>query len=81
MKLIVRPSVKTFRFYNTRLILLAISQIFLFIYNYFTGDFDCLPESPCTGITLQNINLKSPKGFTCANINGTTSGVNPSICF
>jgi len=45
------------------------------------GEFECLPESPCTGITLQNIYLKSKSGFTCENINGTTSNVNPSVCF
>lgn len=45
------------------------------------GNFDCLPESPCTGVVLENINLQSKDGFNCTNIQGTSSNVSPKICF
>jgi len=45
------------------------------------GDFECLPESPCTEIVLENVNLKSSNGFTCENVNGTTTNVSPKVCF
>jgi len=45
------------------------------------GVFNCLPESPCENFTIRDVNLQTSQGFSCSNINGTTSAVKPDICF
>jgi len=45
------------------------------------GSFICLPESHCTGYTLQNINLVGVTGsFSCQYITGKSTNVSPSSC-
>ncbi len=44
------------------------------------GQFDCLPESPCHGIVLENINIDSSNGFSCENAYGTSTNVSPTSC-
>jgi hypothetical protein len=38
------------------------------------GEFDCLPELPCTGIELENITLTHVHGFSCKNAHGEVVG-------
>ena len=43
---------------------------------FMVGNLQCLPEAPCTRITLQNISLKGYKHWACANVDGlATVGV------
>lgn len=45
------------------------------------GVFQCIPEVPCTGITLDNVSIVSLKGFKCSLVSGTNVGtVKPSSC-
>lgn len=49
---------------------------------YMTGNLQCIPEMPCTGITLENFNLLSYKSWACANIDNATltvSNVYPPV--
>jgi len=45
------------------------------------GSFICLPESHCSGFTLQNINVPgATSGFSCQYITGTSQNVSPASC-
>lgn len=45
------------------------------------GEFMCVPEAPCTGITIRNVTVTNyTKGFTCENAFGTAKDVSPSAC-
>ena len=45
------------------------------------GIFQCIPEVPCTGITLDNISISTLKGFRCSNVTGNTlESVKPQSC-
>lgn len=37
---------------------------------FMVGNLQCLPEQPCTNITLTNITLKGYKHWACANVDG-----------
>jgi len=46
------------------------------------GEFLCLPESPCEGFSLQNIDISYTRaGFNCSSIFGTVINVKPTVCF
>lgn len=47
------------------------------------GAFLCLPEAPCRGLTLTDVNVTSRLGgFECFRAEGSTSGtVTPAACF
>jgi len=46
------------------------------------GEVMCLPESPCTNITLNNIYVKTyTTSWTCEYGYGTQQSVNPQSCF
>jgi len=46
------------------------------------GQLVCLPEAPCKGFTLNNVNLAYSKAaFECSNVAGTATNVKPSVCF
>jgi len=45
------------------------------------GKFVCLPESPCTGFQLKNINIsQTTRNFQCQYITGTSTNVTPISC-
>jgi len=45
------------------------------------GSFICLPESHCTGFTLQNIDITgATSSFSCQYITGTSQSVSPTSC-
>jgi len=45
------------------------------------GEVMCLPESPCTNVTFNNIHVKNyTNGFTCEYAYGTQTNVTPPSC-
>jgi len=44
------------------------------------GRFNCLPESPCTNLNLNTIDIKSEKGFSCDNAYGKANKCSPKWC-
>jgi len=46
------------------------------------GQFVCLPEAPCEGFVVDNVDLQYSKlPFDCSNVVGTSANVKPSVCF
>ena len=45
------------------------------------GDLECLPESPCTKLQFQNVEIRSVLGFQCKHCQGTCEHVSPKCCF
>jgi polygalacturonase len=41
------------------------------------GSLDCLPESPCTDLTLLDVDIWSALGFSCADAHGSYKNVFP----
>ena len=49
-----------------------------------SGEFDCVDDSPCYGITVINVTHggKAPQPWMCKNVHGTVIGVTPPLtCF
>merc|ERR1712129_220290 len=45
------------------------------------GEFECLSQMPCQEITMRNIDITgAEKGFTCENVQGDGSNVQPKSC-
>ena len=45
---------------------------------FMVGNLQCLPEAPCTRISLQNVSLRGYKHWACANVEGLVyAGVSP----
>eukprot|EP01112_Ceratiomyxa_fruticulosa_P005010 TRINITY_DN1556_c0_g1_i6.p1 TRINITY_DN1556_c0_g1~~TRINITY_DN1556_c0_g1_i6.p1 ORF type:complete len:250 (-),score=44.70 TRINITY_DN1556_c0_g1_i6:116-865(-) len=44
------------------------------------GQFNCLPESPCTKLDLENVSIKAKNGFSCEYADGVVVNVSPTSC-
>ena len=44
------------------------------------GNLNCLPESPCTGIHMEHVEIVAPLGFRCSNATGSSLNVLPKSC-
>lgn len=45
------------------------------------GKFECLPESPCENINMENIKFDTILSWTCENIQGRSFNVTPKLCY
>ena len=45
------------------------------------GAFECLSQMPCKEVTMRNVNIAgAKKGFSCENVQGEASNVEPKSC-
>lgn len=44
------------------------------------GEYNCLPESPCTEMTMINVDNAGGSGYQCQNAFGSMVNVNPEAC-